>query len=94
METALATREEVPENLVWQAPCVPEQPTGKHLPINPPQRSVLEPPATEALRIPHPWPRRSSPKLVDVSPLTLFLGGFLLLCKFLVFGAARERRGS
>jgi LPXTG-motif cell wall-anchored protein len=34
------------------------------------------------------------PETSDASPLTLFLGGFLLLCGFFVFGAARKQRGS
>jgi LPXTG-motif cell wall-anchored protein len=93
IETALATREDVPEDLVWQAPSVPEQPTGGPAADPPPAASGLGASGGGVAGI-TPVATKELPKTSDASPLTLFLGGFLLLCGFLVFGAARKQRGS
>jgi hypothetical protein len=94
METALAAREDVPEDLVWQAPSVPEHSAEEpaadqssaafgHGPTGGGGVAGITPVATKKLS-----------ETSDPSPLTLVVGGFLLLCGFLVFGVARKQRGS
>lgn len=94
IEIALATREDVPEDLVWQAPSVPEQPTGGPAADQSPAAFRLGASGGEDVAGLTPLATKELPETSDASPLTLFLGGFLLLCGFLVFGAARRQRGS
>ncbi|MBA3474329.1 MAG: LPXTG cell wall anchor domain-containing protein [Rubrobacter sp.] len=94
METALATREDIPEDLVWQAPSVPEQPTGGPAADQSPAAFGLGASGGGGVAGITPLATKELPETSDASPLTLFLGGFLLLCGFLVFGAARRQRGS
>jgi LPXTG-motif cell wall-anchored protein len=94
IETALATREDVPEDMVWQAPSVPEQPTGGPAADQSPPAFGLGASGGGGVAGLTPLATKELPETSDASPLTLFLGGFLLLCGFLVFGAARKQRGS
>jgi len=91
METALSTREEIPEEMVWQAPSVPEQPMGYATADQSPAESGLEASGDRGVTGITPLATKERPATSDASPLTLFLGGFLLLCGFLVFGATRRR---
>ena len=94
IETALATREDIPEDLVWQAPSVSEQPTGGPVADQPSAALDLGTSGGGGVTGITPLATKELPKTSDASPLTLLLGGFLLLCGFLVFGAARKQRGS
>jgi hypothetical protein len=94
MESALATREDVPEDLAWQAPSVPEQPTVGPAADQSPSAFDLGANGDEGVAGITPVATKSLPNPSDASSLTLCLGGFLLLCGVLVFGAARKRRGS
>ena len=94
IETALATRQNIPEDLVWQAPSVSEQPTGGPAADQSSAALDLEASGGGGVAGITPLATKELPKTSDASPLTLFLGGFLLLCGFLVFGAARKQRGS
>jgi hypothetical protein len=94
METALATRENVPEDLVWQAPSVPEQPAEEPAAAQSPATSGLGATGGGGVASITPMATKDLPESSDASPLTLFLGGLLLLCGFLVFGATRKGRGS
>lgn len=93
METALAAREDVPEDLVWQAPSVPEHPAEEPA-ADHPTAFGLGPTGGGGVAGITPVATKKLPETGDASPLTLFVGGFLLLCGFLVFGVARKRRGS
>jgi LPXTG-motif cell wall-anchored protein len=93
METALAIREDVPEDLVWQAPSVPEQPIEGPAADQSPAASGLGSSGGGVAGL-TPLATKELPETSAASPLTLVLGGFLLLCGFLVFGAARKQRGS
>ena len=94
METALATRENIPEEIVWQASSVPEQPTGDLTASQSPAAPGLGASGGRGVAGIIPLATKEIPDASDASPLTLFLGGFLLLCGFLIVGAARQRRGS
>jgi LPXTG-motif cell wall-anchored protein len=94
IETALSAREDVPEDLVWHAPSVPEQPTGEPAADQSPAAFGLGASGGEDVAGLTPLATKELPETSDASPLTLFLGAFLLLCGFLVFGAARKQRGS
>ncbi len=94
IETALSARKDVPEDLVWQAPSVPKQPTGGSAADQSPPAFGLGASDGGGVGGITPLATKELPETSDASPLTLFLGGFLLLCGFLVFGAAREQRGS
>jgi LPXTG-motif cell wall-anchored protein len=94
IETALSAREDVPEDLVWQAPSVPEQPTGGPAADQSPAAFGLGASGGGDVASLTPLATKELPETSDASPLTLFLGGFLLLCGFLVFGAARRQRES
>ena len=94
IETALATREDVPEDMVWQAPSVPEQPAGGPAADQSPPAYGLGASGGGGVAGLTPLATKELPETSDASPLTLFLGGFLLLCGFFVFGAARKQRGS
>ena len=94
MESALAIREDVPEDLVWQAPSVPEQPTGEPAAVRSPAASGLGGSGGGDVAGITPVATKELPNRSDASPLTLFLGCLLLLCGFLVLGAARTQRGS
>jgi hypothetical protein len=94
MENALATREDVPEDLAWQAPSVPEQPTVGPAADQSPSAFDLGANGNEGVAGITPVATKSLPNPSDASSLTLCLGGFLLLCGFLVFGVARKQRGS
>ncbi len=94
IETALAIREHGLEDIVWQAPSVPEQSTGGPTADSSPP--AFDPGASDVGRVAGitPVATKELPNRSDASPLTLFLGGFLLLCGVLVFGVARRQRGS
>ena len=94
METALAAREDVPEDLIWQMPSVPEHPAEEPAMDQPPTAFDLGPAGGGGVAGITPVATKKFPETGDASPLTLFVGGFLLLCGFLVFGVARKRRGS
>ena len=94
METALTIREDVPEDMVWQAPSVPDQLTGGPAANQSPAAPELGASGGVGVAGITPVATKELPKSSDASPLRLFLGGFLLLCGFLVFGAARKQRGS
>lgn len=94
IEIALATREDIPKDLVWQAPSVPEQPTGGPAADQSPAAFGLGASGGGGVAGIMPVATKESPRTSDASPLTLFLGCFLLLCGFLIFGTARKRRGS
>ncbi len=94
IETALSAREDVPEDLVWQAPSVPEQPTGGPAADQSPAAFGLGSSGGGGVAGLTPLATKELPETSDASPLTLFLGGFLLLCGLLVFGAARNQRGN
>jgi hypothetical protein len=94
MENALFVRDDVPEDLVWQASSVPEQQTGEPAISRSPAGFGLGVTGGGGVAGVTPVATKELSKTSDASPITLFLGGFLLLCGFLVFGAARKRRGS
>jgi LPXTG-motif cell wall-anchored protein len=94
METALAAREDVPEDLIWQMPSVPEHPAEEPAMDQPPTAFDLGPAGGGGVAGITPVATKKFPEAGDASLLTLFVGGFLLLCGFLVFGVARKRRGS
>jgi hypothetical protein len=94
METALAAREDVPEDLVWQAPSVPEHSVEEPAADQSPAAFGLGPTGGGGVAGITPVATKKLPETSDPSPLTLVVGGFLLLCGFLVFGVARKQRGS
>ncbi len=94
IETALSAREDVPEDLVWHAPSVPEQPAGGPAADQAPAAFGLGASGGGDVAGLTPLATKELPETSDASPLTLFLGGFLLLCGFLVLGSARRQRGS
>ncbi len=94
MEIALTTREDIPEDLVWQAPSVSEQPTGGPAADQSPAAFGIGASGGGGVAGITPLATKELPETSDASPLTLFLGCFLLLCGLLVFGASRKQRGS
>jgi LPXTG-motif cell wall-anchored protein len=94
MENVLFVRDDVPEDLVWQASSVQEQPIGGPAPSQSPTGFGLGVTGGEGVTGITPVAMKELPETSDASPLTLFLGGFLLLCGFLVLGFARKRRRS
>ncbi len=94
IETALTIRDDVPEDLVWQAPSVSEQPTGGPTVDRSPAASELGASGDGSIAGITPVATKELPNNSDASPLKLFLGSFLLLCGFLVLGASRKQRGS
>jgi hypothetical protein len=93
MESALAAREDVPGDLVWQAPSVPVQPVGESVAEHPPEVSGPGSSGGGDVASITPLATRKLPE-TTASPLKLFLGCFLLLCGFLVFEVTRKRRES
>jgi hypothetical protein len=94
MENALFVRDDVPEDLVWQASSVPEQPIVGPTTSQSPTGFGLGVTGGEGIMGITPVATKELPEASDASLLTLFLGGFLLLCGFLVLGSARKRRRS
>ena len=94
MENALFVRDDVPEDLVWQASSVPEQPIVGPTTSQSPSGFGLGVTGGEGIMGITPVATKELPEASDASLLTLFLGGFLLLCGFLVLGSARKRRRS
>jgi LPXTG-motif cell wall-anchored protein len=94
MENALFVRDDVPEDLVWQASSVPEQPIVGPATSQSPAGFGLGVTGGEGVMGITPVATKELPETSDASLLTLFLGGFLLLCGFLVLGSARKRRRS
>jgi hypothetical protein len=94
MENALFVRDDVPEDLVWQASSVPEQPIVGPATSQSPAGFGLGVTGGEGIMGITPVATKELPEASDASLLTLFLGGFLLLCGFLVLGSARKRRRS
>jgi hypothetical protein len=94
METALAIREDIPAEMVWQAPSVPEQPTGEPAADQSPAAPGFEVSGGRGVAGITPLATKKLPDASDASLLTLFLGGFLLMCGFVVFGTARKQRRS
>ena len=94
MENALFVRDDVPEDLVWQASSVPEQPIVGPATSQSPSGFGLGVTGGEGVMGITPVATKELPEASDASLLTLFLGGFLLLCGFLVLGSARKRRRS
>lgn len=91
METALATREAVPEDLVWQAPSAPEQSAGELAAGRSPIAFDLGASGADIAGV-TPVATKKTPRTSDDSLLTLLVGGFLLLCGLLVYGAGAARR--
>lgn len=94
MENALFVRDDVPEDLVWQTSSVPQQPLVGPATSQSPAGFGLGVTGGEGVTGITPVATKELPETSDASPLTLFLGGFLLLCGFLVLGSARKRRRS
>ena len=91
METVLATREAVPEDLVWQASFAPEQSSGEPAVDRSPVAFDLGASGADIAGI-TPVATKKSPNMSDTSLLTLVVGGFLLLCGLLVYGTVRQQR--
>ena len=91
METALAAREVVPEDLVWQAPSAPEQSAGELTADRPLIAFDLGASGADVAGI-TPVATKKTPRTSDDSLLALLTGGFLLLCGLLVYGAGAARR--
>ena len=94
MEIALTAREDIPEDLVWQAPSALEQPAGESAADQSPAASSPGSSGGGDVADITPLATKRLTDTTAASPLTLVLGGFLLLCGFLVFGAARKQRES